>query len=89
MCMSVRTNLLLPEKLVREVDEIAGPRGRSRYIAEAVEARLKRDRIKRAWEAARGMWRDRPEWKTSDDVVEWVRALRAEETDPGPEARTG
>ena len=36
--MSVRTNLLLSEDLVKEVDHIAGPRGRSRYVAEALEA---------------------------------------------------
>lgn len=28
---------------------------------------------------------DHPEWATSAMVVEWVRALRAEETDPGPD----
>src|SRR5687767_122842 len=31
-----RTNVTLPATLLREVDRFAGPRGRSRYVAEAV-----------------------------------------------------
>lgn len=84
--MSRRTNLLLPEALVEAVDQVAGPRGRSRYIAEAVEARLKRDRLRAVVERTWGSLdpADYPEWATSEAVVEWVRARRAEVTDPGP-----
>ena len=84
--MAVRTNLMLPEDLVAEVDRVAGPRNRSRYVAEAVAARLRRDRLKEVWDRSFGILNaeDHPEWATSDMVVEWVRALRAEETDPGP-----
>lgn len=78
--MSVRTNLLLPEALVREVDRFAGPRGRSRYVAEALEARLRRDRLQETIEATAGVLRagDYPEWSSSEAVVEWVRRGRAE-----------
>jgi metal-responsive CopG/Arc/MetJ family transcriptional regulator len=86
--MNVRTNLSLPKELVEEVDHFAGERGRSRYVAEALRARLKRDRLKEAIERTAGVLRDEdyPEWSTSEKVVEWVRARRAETTDPGPEA---
>ncbi len=85
--MAVRTNLMLPEDLVAEVDRVAGPRNRSRYVTEAVAARLRRDRLKEAWDRSFGILEaeDHPEWATSEMVVEWVRALRAEETDPGPD----
>jgi len=85
--MAVRTNLMLPPELVAEVDRIAGPRNRSRYVAEAVAARLRRDRLKEVWGRSFGILKteDYPYWATSDLVVEWVRALRAEETDPGPD----
>lgn len=85
--MAVRTNLVLPEDLVAEVDRVAGPRNRSRYVAEAVAARLRRDRVKEAWDRSFGILKaeDYPHWATSEMVVEWVRALRAEETDPGPD----
>lgn len=86
--MNVRTNLLLPKDLVDEVDHFAGARGRSRYVAEALRARLKRDRLKEVIENTAGVLRpeDYPEWSTSEQVVEWVRARRRETTDPGPEA---
>ena len=85
--MNVRTNLLLPKDLVREVDRLAGPRGRSRYVAEALEARIRRDRLREAVEATAGVLRaeDYPHWATSVAIAEWVRGLRAEVTDPGPE----
>jgi metal-responsive CopG/Arc/MetJ family transcriptional regulator len=85
--MSVRTNLLLPEQLVREVDRVAGPRGRSRYIAEAVQARLRRDRMKEAWEESFGVLDAAayPDWSSSARVVDWVRDRRAEQTNAGDE----
>jgi hypothetical protein len=85
--MAVRTNLMLPPELVAEVDRIAGPRNRSRYVAEAVAARVRRDHLKEVWDRSFGILKkeDHPEWATSDMVVEWVRARRAEKTDPGPD----
>lgn len=86
--MSRRTNLLLPEDLVAEVDRVAGPRGRSRYIAEAVQARLRRDRLREVVERTAGAWsaEEYPEFATPEAVVAWVRERREEKTDPGPEA---
>ncbi len=82
--MGRRTNLILPDELVAEVDRIAGPRMRSSYVAEAVQARLRRDRLKEVVERTFGAWsaEDYPEFATSDDVVAWVRARRAETTGP-------
>lgn len=81
--MAVRTNLLLPEKLLEEVDRFAGPRGRSRFVAEALEAKLKRERLRVAIRETAGILKaeDYPYWATSEDVVEWVRALRREGTE--------
>lgn len=81
--MTVRTNLLLPEELVDALDRVAGPRGRSRYVAEAVRERLRRDERMAAIEAAAGSWRDHPLFPTSDAVGEWVRIGRAERTSTG------
>jgi metal-responsive CopG/Arc/MetJ family transcriptional regulator len=80
--MAVRTNLLLPEALLKEVDHYAGPRGRSRFVAEALEAKLKRARLGEAIRSTAGALDPalHPEWATSDDVVAWVRAGRAETT---------
>lgn len=80
--MNVRTNLLLPEALVADVDHFAGPRGRSRYVAEALEAKLKRDRLLEAIDATAGAWKDHPLFPTDESVVEWVRAGRSGRPDP-------
>jgi hypothetical protein len=87
MRMNVRTNLLLPEALVKGVDEIAGPRGRSRYVAQAIERQLRRDRQKEAFEATFGSLstEDYPQWSTPEKVIDWVRDRRMETTDPGTE----
>lgn len=84
MRMGRRTNLILPEALVDEVDRIAGPRMRSAYIAGAVEARLRQDRLKEVVERTRGVLapEDYPEWSTPEKVVAWVRARRAEVSGP-------
>ncbi|MGH2445350.1 MAG: ribbon-helix-helix domain-containing protein [Candidatus Limnocylindria bacterium] len=83
--MTVRTNLLLPKELVDEVDHYAGPRGRSRYVAEALQERVRRDRLREVVLATAGAWREHPVFPTSDAVVEWVRQRRAEQTDAGPD----
>jgi hypothetical protein len=80
--MNVRTNLLLPADLVKQVDHFAGPRGRSRYVAEALERSIRRDRLREVIEQTAGAWAENPMWKSSEDVVEWVRALRSEDRDP-------
>jgi metal-responsive CopG/Arc/MetJ family transcriptional regulator len=85
--MAVRTNLLLPADLLEEVDHFAGPRGRSRYVAEALRSRIRRDRMQEVVRETAGVLdlADYPEWSTSERVVEWVRRLRAEQTDPEPD----
>ena len=76
-----RTNLTLPEELIREVDEIAGPRGRSRYVAEAVAQRVKRDRLRRAIDETAGIFVGTPYEMTREQVSAWIEELRSEETD--------
>jgi metal-responsive CopG/Arc/MetJ family transcriptional regulator len=77
----VRTNLTLPKDLMREVDKLAGPRGRSRYVAEAVALRVRRDALGAAIRETAGAMRGRPGWMSPDEVVRWVDELRSEETD--------
>ena len=85
MAVRVPVNMTLPKDLVEQLDEIAGPRNRSAFVEDAVRYRLRREQMRRAWENARGILKDHPDFPTSEAVVEWVRARRAEKTDPGPE----
>jgi len=76
-----RTILALPQDLLREVDEVAGPRGRSRYIAEAVSQRLSRDRLRRAVGATAEILRGSPQQRSREQVSAWIDELRAEQSD--------
>jgi metal-responsive CopG/Arc/MetJ family transcriptional regulator len=76
-----RTNLTLPEELMAEVDDLAGPRGRSRYVAEAVEQRVRRDKLGKAIRETAGAMVGKPGSMSPDEVVAWVDRLRSEETD--------
>jgi metal-responsive CopG/Arc/MetJ family transcriptional regulator len=83
----VPTNLSLPADLVAEIDEVAGPRHRSRFVEEALRRAIRREQLRDSIERTAGVLRaeDYPHWRTSEDVVEWVREMRAEETDYGDE----
>ena len=76
-----RTNVTLPATLLEEVDRFAGPRGRSRYVAEAVAQRVRRDALGAAIRETAGAMVGKPGWMSPDEVARWVDDLRAEETD--------
>lgn len=81
----IPVNLSLPEDLVEAIDELSGPRNRSAFAEEALRRAIKREKWRLAIERTAGSlpMEDYPHWRTSEDVVEWVRMMRAEETDPG------
>ena len=76
-----RTNVTLPAKLLAQVDELAGARGRSRYVAEAVAQRVRRDALGSAIRETAGAMVGQPGWMSPDEVAAWVDDLRSEETD--------
>jgi metal-responsive CopG/Arc/MetJ family transcriptional regulator len=76
-----RTNVTLPEELLRQVDELAGPRGRSQFVADAVALKVKRERLRRALDAGRGAWIGTPAYMTPDEAYRWVRSLREDNGD--------
>jgi hypothetical protein len=76
-----RTNLTLPADLMAEVDKLAGPRGRSRYVAEAVAQRVRRDGLGKAIRDTAGIMRGTPHEMSREDVSAWIDDLRSEETD--------
>ena len=75
----VKTPLVLPEALVKEIDYLMGKRKRSRFVTEAARKELKRIRLERALEKAAGAWKeeDHPELKKKG-TRQWVRDFREE-----------
>jgi hypothetical protein len=76
-----RTNVTLPASLLMQVDRLAGPRGRSRYVAEAVAQRVRRDALGAAIRETAGVMVGRRGWMNPDEVTRWVDDLRSEETE--------
>ncbi len=76
-----RTNVTLPEELLAQVDELAGPRGRSAFVADAVAAKVKRERLRRALDNLRGVTVGTPSYMTPEESYRWVREQREMDTD--------
>jgi Arc/MetJ-type ribon-helix-helix transcriptional regulator len=71
-----RTNVTLPVEMIEEIDGLAGSRGRSAYVAEAVRDRLKRDRMRRVFDDTLGAAAGQSRWHHPDEVYRYVRSLR-------------
>lgn len=76
-----RTNVTLQEELLREVDELAGPRGRSQFVADAVTWKVKRERLRKALDETRGALVGTPGYMTPEESYRWIRSMRDEERD--------
>ncbi|MGI8523698.1 MAG: hypothetical protein ACR2K3_10380 [Nocardioides sp.] len=76
----MRMHIELADQLVREVDELAGSRGRSAFVRRAIELAVRQESRRRSLEGATGTISDSGhEW--DDDPAAWVRRQRR--VDPG------
>jgi len=75
----VKTLLVLPEDLIKEIDKLMGRRKRSKFITEVARKELKRIRLQKALERAAGAWKDEdhPEFEKKG-TYKWVRDFREE-----------
>jgi len=73
-----RTHVVLPEKLIRDIDELVGKRGRSAFLAEVAEREVRRRRLRALLEQPGPWWNpeDHPELRRG--AAAWVRKLRQE-----------
>jgi hypothetical protein len=73
-----RAHIVMPADLIAEIDAEVGPRGRSRYVQEAVEEKLRRQKLLKSLEELAGSLASYsiPGWESSEAAAEWVRALR-------------
>jgi predicted transcriptional regulator len=71
----MRMHIELDDDLVRRIDAIAGPRGRSRFVRDALEHAIDRERRWRLIESAFGAVADEGhDWDA--DPAGWVHAQR-------------
>jgi Arc/MetJ family transcription regulator len=78
--MLVRTNVTLPEELLAEIDDVAGPRGRSRYIADVLTREVRRDQARRVFAGLAGAMRGSGSWgATPEETDRLLREVRSSE----------
>ncbi len=71
-----RTHILLPHSLIREIDRIVGPRGRSAFLVETAQEAVRRRKL------LDFLKNEEPAWENSDhpelrgDAATWVKGLR-------------
>jgi hypothetical protein len=71
-----RAHVILPERLVAEIDALVGARGRSAFLAETAEKELKRRKLLAFLESTEPAWREEDHPELADGTRAWVHALR-------------
>jgi hypothetical protein len=61
---------------VKEIDEIAGSRGRSAFLLDLARREIKRRRLFRIFERDEPIWRDEDHPELQAGAAEWVRQMR-------------
>ncbi|CAN5557759.1 hypothetical protein BH24ACT26_BH24ACT26_00010 [soil metagenome] len=75
-----RTHVVMDDKVLEQIDQIAGRRGRSRFLEEAAKEKLARLRLLETLrDTAGAIDSDHPYWGESHSAAEWVRATRGTE----------
>lgn len=73
-----RAHIVVPKDLLDGVDRLVGRRGRSRFVAEAIQEKLARQRLIEVAARAAGSLAevDVPGWETTEAAADWVHELR-------------
>jgi hypothetical protein len=72
-----RAHIFLPEDLLRDIDDLVGPRGRSSFLVETARSEVRRQKLLRFLESPLG-WNDEEHWELAGGAAAWVHKLRAE-----------
>ena len=75
---SVRMHIVLPEELVRDIDNLAGKRGRSAFLVETAEQEVRRRKLLAFLDRKEPAWRkeDHPEIADEGSAA-WVHQIRS------------
>ena len=84
---SQRAHIVLPEGLVREIDALVGPRGRSAFLVETAKAEIQRRQLLQFLESEEPIWKDEDHPELAEDSATWVRSLRKEGRRRIPESK--
>jgi predicted transcriptional regulator len=77
-----RTHVIVSDDVLDAVDEVAGKRGRSRFLEEAAKEKLERLELAEVLEATAGIAGDRDygHWRDRRAASAWVKGTRRTES---------
>jgi hypothetical protein len=76
---TIRTHVILPAEVLREIDALVGQRGRSAFLAEVAQQEVRRRKLLAVLD------RDEPAWKAKDHpelkrgAAAWISKMRRSE----------
>jgi hypothetical protein len=73
-----RAHILLPEDLAREIDAVAGSRGRSAFFIETAWDAIRRRKLLKFLKSEEPVWRDANHPELKEGSAKWVKGLRQE-----------
>ena len=76
---TLRAHIVLPAELVKEIDALVGPRGRSAFLVETAENEIRRRKLLAFLQSDEPAWRDEDHPEIAGiGTAEWVRRRRDE-----------
>lgn len=78
----MRTHVILPAELVREMDLLVGKRKRSKFMEEAIKEKLRREALGSVLKETAGIFKGEvpSAWDTPEKAADWVAKFRSEES---------
>jgi hypothetical protein len=76
MADTQRAHILIPGDLLREIDDLVGPRGRSAFLLETARQEVQRRKLLRFLESERPAWRAQDHPELDGGAAVYVRQLR-------------
>jgi len=83
-----RAHVLLPEDLLREIDALVGPRGRSSFLVETARQEVRRQKLLHFLESKDSAWKNKDHPELVGGAAAWVRKLRSENEARGASRHT-
>jgi hypothetical protein len=82
-----RAHILIPSDLLREIDALVGPRGRSAFLLETARQEVKRRKLLRFLQSDEPAWKEEDHPELAGGADNWVRELRKQGERRGKAAR--
>jgi hypothetical protein len=73
-----RAHIVLQEDVVKEIDKLAGSRGRSAFLTDLARREIKRRRLLEVFKEQEPIWKDEDHPELQGGSAEWIRQMRAE-----------